>query len=110
MTTFDEREKAFETKLAHDEELKFRATVRRDKWLGLWAAQKLGLSGESASQYAAELVALELKESGTEAILGKVRADFGAAQVGISDQQIRREMDELLARATTEIMAASPKA
>jgi hypothetical protein len=104
MTTFDEREKAFEAQLVHDEDLKFRTTVRRNKHIGLWAAQKLGHSGDAAASYAAELVALELGSTGGDAIFGKVRADFDAAQVEISDQQIRREMLEFLAIATKEIM------
>lgn len=103
MTTFDEREKAFEAQLVHDEDLKFRITIRRNKHIGLWAAQKLGHAGDAAASYAAELVALELGAGG-DAIFGKVRADFDAAQVEISDQQIRREMLEFLAIATKEIM------
>ena len=103
MTTFDEREKAFEAQLVHDEDLKFRTTVRRNKHIGLWAAQKLGHAGDAAASYAAELVALELGTGG-DAVFGKVRADFDAAQVEISDQQIRREMLEFLAIATKEIM------
>lgn len=110
MTTFDEREKGFEAKLAHDQELKFRATVRRNKWLGLWAAQKLGRAGEAADSYAAELVALELSDNGRDAIFHRVRVDFDAARIDIPDLQIRREMDALLAKATKEIMAVSPKA
>lgn len=107
MTTFDEREKGYEAKLAHDEELKFKATVRRDKWLGLWAAAKLGKTGKAADDYAAELIAVELEKDGHEAILKRIRADFDAAKVEITDAQIHREMDELFAKAMEEVMAGA---
>jgi hypothetical protein len=104
MTTFDEREQAYEAKLAHDEELKFKADVRRNKWLGLWAAEKLGKQGKTAEDYASALVATQLQGKGEEAVFGKIRADFDAAGVALSDHQIRREMDELLAKATKEVL------
>lgn len=110
MTTFDQREQAYEAKLAHDEELKFKATVRRNKWLGLWAAQKLGKSGEAAADYAANLIAAELDAGDGDVIFKKLRADFDAARVDVSDHQIRREMEELFARATKEIMAGAAAA
>lgn len=110
MTTFDQREQAYEAKLVHDEELKFKATVRRNKWLGLWAAEKLGLSGDAAEDYAAELIAAELEEEGGDVIFKKIRRDFDAAHVPLSDHQIRREMDTLLARATQEIMTVAAEA
>ncbi len=110
MTTFDQREKAYEAKLAHDEELKFKATVRRNKWLGLWAAGKLGKTGEAAEDYAAEVIAVELDEGDGEVILKKLRADFDAAHVDVSDHQIRREMEELFAKATEEIMTVAAEA
>jgi hypothetical protein len=99
MTTFDEREHGFEAKLAHDEELKFKAKARRDKWLGLWAAEKLGKTGAAAEDYATRLVATEVqKDSGAE-ILKIMRADFDHAGIAISDREIRKRMDELLAAA-----------
>jgi hypothetical protein len=110
MTTFDEREKAYEAKLVHDEELKFKATVRRNKWLGLGAAQKLGQGPEAAADYAADLIALELEDSGEDAIFKKVRADFDAAHVEIPDEQIRKQMDELFVMATEEIMTVAAEA
>ncbi|MGA3301745.1 MAG: DUF1476 domain-containing protein [Methylovirgula sp.] len=109
MTTFDERENAFEAKLAHDEELKFKATARRNKLLGLWAAQKMGKSGDAADEYAAALVTTGLVGVGADLIFKKLRADFDAARVPASDQEIRRQMDELLAKATDDIMASAPK-
>lgn len=105
MTTFDEREQAYEAKLAHDEELKFKATVRRNKWLGLWAAEKLGRRGRAAEDYANSLVAAQLEGGGEEAVLRKIRSDFDAAGVALSDHQIRREMEELFAKATQEVIA-----
>lgn len=105
MTTFDEREKAYEAKLAHDEELKFKALVRRNRQLGLWAAEKLGKAGEAAEAYANALIAAQLEGNGDEAIFRKIRADFLAAGLALSDHQIRREMDDLLAQATEELIA-----
>lgn len=110
MTTFDEREKAYEAKLVHDEELKFKATVRRNKWLGLWAAGKLGKSGEAAEEYSTDLIAVELEEDGDDAVFRKLRADFDAAGLKISDHQIRREMDELFAQATREVIDVAAEA
>jgi hypothetical protein len=103
MTTFDEREKGYEAKLAHDEELKFRAYARRNKLLGLWAAAKLGKSGQAAEDYASGLVSAQLGGSGDEAVFARLHTDFAAAGVGISDHQIHREMGELLAKATLDI-------
>ncbi len=102
MTTFDRREKAYENKFVHDEELKFKATVRRNRWLGLWAAAKLGKKGPEADEYSSEIVAAEI--DGNDAVFKKLRADFDAAGIKLSDHQIRREMDELFARASQDVM------
>ena len=111
MTTFDQREQAYEAKLAHDEELKFKATVRRNKWLGFWAAEKLGMTDEeAAADYAADLIAAELDEGDGDVIFNKLRADFDAAHVAVSDHQIRREMEELFAKAMEEIMTVAAQA
>ena len=103
MTTFDERENAFEAKLAHDEELKFRACARRDKKLGLWAAEKLAKTGTAAAEYAASLIAADIAAAGGEDVFRKVRADFNEAGVQQSDHQIRRKMEEFYAEAVEEI-------
>jgi len=103
MTTFDEREHAFEAKLAHDEELRFRARARRDKWLGLWAAGKLGKIGAEAEAYASQLVAAEVEKSGSDRILKTIRADFDRAGVAIPDLEIRKQMESLFAAAVEEI-------
>ena len=103
MTTFEERQKGFERKFAHDEELKFKATARRNKLLGLWAAEKMGLAGDAAQAYAREVVRADLAEPGEEDVFRKVRADFDAKGVDQSDHQIRRMMGELLVEAVTQI-------
>jgi len=104
MTTFDEREHAFEAKLAHDEELKFKARARRDKRLGLWAAAELGMSGAEAEDFARRLVTAEIEKDSAGQIFKTVRAGFDRAGVDIPDHEIRRKMDELLVAAVEEIM------
>jgi hypothetical protein len=103
MTNFEDREKGFERKFAHDEELKFRATARRNKLLGLWAAEQLGLSGDEAQAYAREIVKADLAEPGDEDVFRKVRSDFDAKGIAESDHQIRRMMGELMAAAVSQI-------
>ena len=89
MTTFDKREEGFEKKFAHDEELRFKANARRNKLLGLWAAEKLGLTGADADAYAKEVVMADFEEAGDDDVLRKVRKDFDAKGVAPSDQEIR---------------------
>ena len=103
MTTFDERENAFEQKYAHDEELRFKAKVRRDKLLGLWAAGKLGKTGPEAEDYAAGLVVAEVRKDSAEQIFKTIRADFDRAGVAIPDLEIHQRMSEFLATAVQEI-------
>lgn len=107
MTTFDKRQEGFEAKFAHDEELKFKATARRNKLLGLWAAEKLGLAGAEAAAYAASVVRADFQEPGEEDVFRKLRADFDAKGVAQSDHQIRRTMDELMAKAVAELGGTS---
>jgi hypothetical protein len=107
MSGFDKRREGFESKFAHDEELRFRATARRDKLLGLWAAQKLGLSGNAADEYAKEVVKAEFEEPGDHDIFRKIRRDFDAKSIAISDHQIRREMDDLMKIAMEQIAGKS---
>jgi hypothetical protein len=104
MTTFDEREHAFEAKLAHDEELRFKARARRDKRLGLWAAGILGKTGAAAEDFASRLVAIAIEKDSAGQILKTIRADFDRAGIAISDLEIRKQMDTLLAAAVEEIM------
>jgi hypothetical protein len=103
MTSFDKREEGFEKKFAHDEELRFKANARRNKLLGLWAAEKLGKTGADAEAYAKSVVTADFEEAGDDDVFRKVRADFDAAGVQQSDHQIRRTMDELMATAIDQI-------
>ena len=105
MTNFKDREHGFEAKFAMDEELKFRATARRNGLLGHWASQKLGLSNAAADAYAKELVRISLDDADAEAIFKKIRADFDAHGISQSDHQIRRTMDEFLTRAMADLKA-----
>lgn len=105
MTTFDKREEAFETKFAHDEEIRFKATARRNKLLGLWAAEKLGLTGAEADSYALSVVMAEFEEKGERDVARKIRKDFDAKGVAQSDHQIQRTMTELMAQAVADIQA-----
>jgi hypothetical protein len=103
MSTFDKREKGFENKFAHDEELRFKATARRNKLLGLWAAELLGHEGDKAEDYAKEVVRADFEEPGDEDVFRKIRGDFDASNVDQSDHQIRRNMDELMHKAVEQI-------
>jgi hypothetical protein len=103
MTTFDQRKDAFENKFAHDEELRFKATARRNKLLGLWAAEKLGKAGADADAYAKSVVVADFEEAGDDDVLRKVKGDFAAASVAVGDDEIRRVMTELLIKAAEEI-------
>ena len=105
MTTFDKREEGFEKQFAHDEELKFKATARRNRLLGMWAAEKLGLAGPAADAYAKEVVLTDFEEGGTHDVVGKIRKDFDAKGVVQSEHQIDRTMTELLAKALADIKA-----
>ena len=105
MTTFDKREEGFEQEFVHDEALKFKATARRNKLLGLWAAEKLGLMGAEAEAYANAVVMADLEEAGDHDMFRKIRKDFDDKGVSLSDHQIRRTMDELMARSVNEIKA-----
>jgi hypothetical protein len=104
MTTFDKREDGFEKKFAHDEELRFKAMARRNKLLGLWAAGILGKSGPDAEAYAKEVVLADFEEAGDNDVLRKVTKDLQAK--GISEQQIRAQMNELLGKAIEQIKAS----
>jgi hypothetical protein len=104
MTTFNEREKAFESKFQHDEELRFKAEMRRNKLVGLWAAGEMGISGEEAEAYAKTVVEADFEEPGHEDVIRKVLGDFEAKGVEISDHLLRRKMDELLTVAMEQIM------
>jgi hypothetical protein len=103
MTTFDKREEGFEKKFALDEEQKFKAEARRNRLLGMWAAEKLGLTGDAASGYAKEVVAADFEEAGDQDVLQKVFKDLSAKGETITEGQIRAKMDELLVQAVAQV-------
>jgi hypothetical protein len=105
MTTFDDRKDAFEKKFAHDEELRFKAMARRNKLLGLWAAERLGKSGAEADAYAKSVIMADFEEAGDDDVLRKVQDDLEAAGVTTNTGELRTRMAELLARAVEEIQA-----
>jgi hypothetical protein len=105
MTTFDDRKDAFERKFAHDEELRFKAMARRNKLLGLWAAQKLGKSGAEAEAYAKSVVMADFQEAGDDDVFRKVRADLEASGASQGEGEIRRVMLDLMERAIEEVQA-----
>jgi hypothetical protein len=105
MTTFDKREAGFENKFAHDEELRFKATARRNKLLGAWAAEKMGLSEAAAASYAKEVVAADFEEAGDEDVVRKLVADFAAKDLKVSDADIRLAMNDLMHTAIAQIQA-----
>ncbi len=101
MTTFDKREEAFEKKFAIDEELKFKAEARRNRLLGLWAAGKLGMTGDAAAAYARETVASAFAEGGEKALVDRVVGDLSAK--GIAEEAVRAQMTELMAQAVAQV-------
>ena len=103
MSTFDKRQEGFERKFAHDEELRFKASARRNKLLGLWAAGELGLSGDEADAYAAEVVKADLEEPGDADVMRKLLSDFQARGVGHSEHVIRTKMDHLMDEARAQL-------
>lgn len=106
MSGFDKRREGYESKFAHDEELRFKATARRNKLLGLWAAEKLGLTGAAAEDYAKEVVKSDFEEAGDDDVFRKIRKDLDAKSVAVSDHQIRREMEDLLKVAADQILGS----
>jgi len=101
MTTFDDREQAFEKKYAHDAEMQFKAEARRNKLLGLWAAELLGKKGADADAYAREVIKADFKQAGDEDVYEKVKGDLGDMA---SEQEVREKMVSLLALAKEQIM------
>lgn len=102
MTTFDDRENAFENKYAHDAEMQFRAEARRNKLVGLWAAELLGKSGDEAAAYALEVVSADFEEAGIEDVVRKLVADLGDKA---SADEIRAKMGEMLPVAKAQLMS-----
>ncbi|MEO0819852.1 MAG: DUF1476 domain-containing protein [Pseudomonadota bacterium] len=104
MTTFDDREKAFENKYAHDAEMTFKAEARRNRLLGLWAAEKMGITGEEAEAYAKEVVKADFEEAGHEDVVRKVMGDFKARATAVSEEELRAKMAEFLGMARDQVM------
>jgi hypothetical protein len=107
MSTFDKREEGFEKKFALDEEQKFKAEVRRNKLLGLWAAEKLGMSGDDANAYAKEVVSADFEEAGDHDVQNKVVKDLTAKGVAITAAEVRVKMDELMAVAAAQVKSGT---
>lgn len=105
MSGFDDRRKGQEGKFAHDAELRFKAEARRNKLLGLWAAEHMGLSDEHAKEYAAEVVAADFEEAGDEDVFRKISADLKAKGASVSDEMIRNKMVELVQTARDQVLA-----
>ena len=105
MSGFDDREKGFEKKFAHDADLKFKAESRRNKMLAEWAGAKLGMSEDEIVNYIKEVRRSDLEEAGDDDVFRKLRADFDAKGVAITDDQLRDQMAELLAKAVADVEA-----
>jgi hypothetical protein len=102
---FEKREKSFEAKWARDEELRFRTYARRNKLLGVWAAAEMGIADTEAETYAQEVIAADFEKPGEDDVFEKVRRDFDARGIAVSDHMIRRKMEELLATAKAQLAA-----
>ncbi len=102
--SFDEREKGYEAKWAHDEELRFRTMTRRNRLVGEWAADQMGLSGQAADAYVKTLLDLEVRGAHDDALVKKIHTDLEARRIALSEHVVSRKMEELLARAAEEIM------
>ena len=107
MSSFDKRGETFEKKFALDEEQKFKAEARRNKLLGLWAAEKLGLTGDAATAYSKEVVAADFEEAGDDDVQNKVVKDFAAKGVAIAAPEVRAKMSELMAQAAAQVKAGT---
>jgi hypothetical protein len=103
MATFDDRKKGFEEKFRHDQELQFKVNARRNKLLGLWAAQKMGLAGDAAESYAKEVVAADFQKPGEDDVIQKVLGDLNAKNVALTEAQLRDEYRRLLDTAKKQI-------
>jgi hypothetical protein len=106
MTTFDDREKAFENQFAHNEEMAFRVTARRNKLVGLWAASKMGLTAEETDAYAKGIVQADFEEVGDEDVIRKLLGDLTAAGVETTDDEIRQALSDQSVEARRQLMSA----
>ena len=105
MSTFDNREKSEEARYKHNEELRFRIIARRNKLLGLWAAEQMDLSEGEVNAYASEIVKLQFEKDGDSAVLRKISSDLASKGLDTSDDSVRAQMDDCLAQATAQLTA-----
>ena len=106
MTTFEDRERAFETKFARDEDMMFRVTARRNRLLGQWAAAKMGLTKEETESYATAVVQADFEEAGIEDVVRKLVGDFAAAGVDSDDAEVRKALEDCTVEARRQLMQA----
>ncbi len=104
MTTFEDRERAFENKFAHDQEMRFKAEARRNRLLGLWAAERMGLSGAEAEDYAKAVIIADFEEAGDEDVFRKVSGDLAERGEPVPEAELRAKMRDLLAEAKAQLM------
>jgi hypothetical protein len=105
MATFADREKEFEARFKHDEELRFKATARRNRMLGLWAAQRLGLAADAAEAYAKDLVAVQFQAGGDQRVVDKLLADLTAKEPGITPARITFELEHFAEQAKQQLLS-----
>ena len=105
MTTFGEREKAFEDKFKHDQELQFKVEARRNKLLGLWVAELMGKTSDEAGEYAKEVIASDFEEPGDDDVVRKVMGDLEKAEIEMTVHRLRKKMDEFMAEAKQQVMS-----
>ena len=104
MTTFDQREKDFEARFKHDEELRFKVTARRNRLLGRWAAERMGLSGDAAEAYARSVVEAEFDRGGDRHVVEKVVADLATKGPGLTEAKVKFELDRFAEEARRQVM------
>ena len=105
MSTFDDREKEFESKFKHDQELQFKVNARRNRLFGEWAGGEMGLSGEALAAYAKDVVMSDFQKPGDEDVLQKVQADLKDAGIDMEAERLRKKMDALMDDAKSQVMA-----
>ena len=105
-TSFDKREEGFEKQFAHDEELRFKANARRNKLLGLWAAEKMGMKGAEADAYAKDVVMADFEKAGDDDVFAKIRKDFDTKKIAVADAELRKQMNDLMAQAVAQVKAS----
>ncbi|MFZ8949992.1 MAG: DUF1476 domain-containing protein [Alphaproteobacteria bacterium] len=105
MSAFDDREKEFEAKFKHDQDIQFKVVARRNRLLGEWAGQEMGLSGEALVTYSKDVVMSDFQQPGDDDVLQKVQADLKAAGIDLEQSRLRKKMDELLQLSKEQVMS-----